>query len=226
MSIPRELRLDYYFKLEKFTHPEIFVGLESVLEIKPRLIKWMDENVKRRIEGDVHPSAHIEGNVTVESGATVGAFALIEGPAYISKGTDVRHGAYVREHVFVGPNSKIGHSTEVCRSLLLSEVRATHFAFIGDSIIGNNVNIGSSSVLANLRADRAVTEPATDEIFVRIGPDKIGTGMTKFGAVIGDNSRTAALMSLAPGTLIGPDSIIFPRNQSGGTFPPFTRIVS
>ncbi|WP_431872754.1 hypothetical protein [Nocardiopsis eucommiae] len=196
----------------------------SIFDVKGTMTDWLS-GARRSLSGSVHPSAEVEGPVIVEPGAFVDAGAVILGPALICQGAYVGRGL-VRDHTVIGPGSKVGYACEITRSLVLADTRAMHFVFVGDSIIGSRVNIGSSSVLANLRVDRPVVEPAVDELAVTVGDVRIGTGQTKFGSVLGDRVQLPALTSVAPGTLIGPDVTIYPTDQLGGLYPSQARVRS
>ena len=67
--------------------------------------------------------------------------------------SQVRHGAYVRSYVLGGERCVIGHSTEVKHSILLNGAQAPHFNYVGDSILGNDVNVGAGVICANFRLD-------------------------------------------------------------------------
>lgn len=151
---------------------------------------------------------------------------MVQGPALVCSGAFIRHGALIRDNSIIGPRSKIGHSSAIARSVVMADSFATHSAFIGDSIIGSNVNIGSSCVFANLIVDTKVTEPAAEHIYVRIDGSRVDTGYTKFGAIVGDGSRTAAHISIGPGTLISKGVTLHTRAQVSGTFPSNTNVRS
>ncbi|MEV2278370.1 hypothetical protein AB0I72_22560 [Nocardiopsis sp. NPDC049922] len=216
----RFLELAYYCDTASVPLP--FPLPEAVFDVKARVHDWLG-SACRALSGTVHPRAEVEGAVIVESGAVVDAGAVIIGPALICRDAYVGRGL-VRDHTVIGPGSKVGYSCEITRSLILAETRAMHFVFVGDSVVGSHVNIGSSSVLSNLRVDRPVVEPAVDELFVTVGGTKVGTGQTKFGAVLGDRVQLPALTSVAPGTLVGPDVTLYPTDQLGGLYPTEARV--
>jgi UDP-N-acetylglucosamine diphosphorylase / glucose-1-phosphate thymidylyltransferase / UDP-N-acetylgalactosamine diphosphorylase / glucosamine-1-phosphate N-acetyltransferase / galactosamine-1-phosphate N-acetyltransferase len=222
--VHEKLRIGYYFDPAGIPRPEMFASCRSVLGMRDAMMSWLDENARRDLRGEVDRRAIVEGDVIVEPGAIIEPGAHIEGPALICAGARIRSNAYLRDHVVIGRGAKIGHCTEVTRSIVMARSMATHMVFLGDSIVGSDVNIGSSCVTANLRVDRVVTEPATQEISVLVDGRRIPTGQTKFGAVIGDRTRIPALLSLAPGTLLGAGTVIFPRTQIGGTFPAHTEL--
>jgi UDP-N-acetylglucosamine diphosphorylase / glucose-1-phosphate thymidylyltransferase / UDP-N-acetylgalactosamine diphosphorylase / glucosamine-1-phosphate N-acetyltransferase / galactosamine-1-phosphate N-acetyltransferase len=194
----------------------------------PWMLKNAVEDFLRSVDGcilgEVHPSASISGNVHIEKGAVVEAGAMIVGPAYIFSGARIGHCALIRDNVIVGPSSEIGHCAEITRSTILFNSRALHFVFLGDSVVGSNVNIGSSCVFSNLLVDEPVRIPAEKMISVTIRGKRVPTGYTKFGSIVGDNAQTASQISFNPGTLIGKDVVVHSRSQIGGFLPSGTRV--
>lgn len=151
------------------------------------------------ISGSYIASANIEfkDNVVVEPGA------YVHGPAIFGEGTVIRQGAYVRGGVITGKNCVIGHTTEVKSSIFCDEAKAGHFAYIGDSILGNHVNLGAGTKISNLKM-------TNDEIILRIDKEIIHTGFRKMGAIIGDNCETGCNSVLNPGVLLAPGCMVYP----------------
>lgn len=147
----------------------------------------------------IHDTAVIEGNVIIEEGARLLPHACVIGPAYIGKGTIVGNNALVRGSS-VGDHCVVGYNTEIKSSILCDHVW-THSTYLGDSIIGENVSFGAGSVTGNLRLDEA-------EISSLHNNDKLATGLTKFGAVIGSNSRIGIHTAISPGVKIGPGTFV------------------
>ncbi|MGW5689025.1 hypothetical protein [Nonomuraea sp. NPDC003754] len=168
-------------------------------------------------DGAVADGALLDGLVIVQAGACIEAGARIVGPVLVCSGAVVAAGALVRDHSVIGPGCQVGFGAEICRSLLVADVLAKHPCFVGDSVIGRRVNIGAFCSTTALRCDRGpVAEPATEEITVTLDGQRIGTGQTKFGAVIGDDVALPAGTVLSPGTLIGPGTVLYPRDHVGG----------
>jgi len=87
--------------------------------------------------------------------------------------------------------------------VLLEHSAVAHFNFVGDSLIGHDVNIEAGAILANHYNERE-----DDIVYVRINGQRISTGMHKLGAVVGDGCRIGANAVLSPGTLLPPRSIV------------------
>ena len=147
----------------------------------------------------VHPTAVVEGNVVLEAGVKVFPHATVKGPCYVGKGTVIGNGALVR-NASVGDHCVIGYNTEVQASVLHSHVW-THSTYLGDSVIGRNVSFGAGTVTGNLRLDEG-------EIQSVVKGEKMGTGRTKFGAVIGNDCRVGIHVSTNPGIKIGARSLV------------------
>lgn len=140
---------------------------------------------------DVGNDVAIHKTATVEPGATVKG-PLIVGPhGFIAAGAYLRGGNWIAEHCTVGPGS------ELKSSFVFSGTTLAHFNFVGDSILGEDVNLEAGSIICNHRNERA-----DKEILVRLGKALHRTGCEKFGAVVGDRARIGANAVLAPGAML------------------------
>ncbi|HCJ12198.1 MAG TPA: UDP-N-acetylglucosamine diphosphorylase, partial [Opitutae bacterium] len=142
--------------------------------------------------------------VFFERGVKLPHFGTIEGPAYIGEGSELRPGVYIRQNVIVGKRCVLGNSCEFKNCLLLNDVQAPHFNYVGDSILGNHSHLGAGVILANLRLD-------SQPIRVKTLNGFIDTGMRKLGAVLGDSAQVACNSVLNPGTLVKPHQHVLPR---------------
>jgi acetyltransferase-like isoleucine patch superfamily enzyme len=164
---------------------------------------WLGE---RRLEGAaiVMAGAYLyDDRILLGRDTVVEPGAMIKGPAVFGSGTEVRQGAYVRGNCLIGDGCVVGHATEVKTSVFLDGAKAGHFAYVGDSILGRDANLGAGTKLANLRMI-----PGT--IAVRIPDGRLDTGRRKLGAILGDGTEIGCNAVTSPGTLIGPRSMIYP----------------
>ena len=143
--------------------------------------------------------------VLVESGA------FIKSPAIIGDRTEIRQGAYLRGYCLAGAGCVIGHVTEVKHTIFLDDAKAGHFAYLGDSILGNEVNLGAGTKLANLRF-------LGGEVQVRTAHGTISTGLRKLGAILGDQTQTGCNSVTNPGALLGPKSMVMPNTTVGSGY--------
>ena len=166
----------------------------------------------RRIDGTIMDGAWLgDAPIVIEAGAVVEPGAYIIGPAYIGAGAVVRHGAYVRENVIMLAGSTLGHASEAKNALFLPGAAAPHFAYVGDSILGHHVNLGAGTKLSNLGI-LSEKDPATGRrptIHLTIGDRDYDTGLTKFGAILGDDAQTGCNSVLNPGCIVGPRTLVY-----------------
>ena len=103
---------------------------------------------------------HIE-NATLESNVKVGPFSRIRPGSFLSKG------------------SKIGNFVEVKKSKLGQNSKVNHLSYIGDALIGKDVNIGAGTITCNYDGKKKNTTKILDGAFIGsntalIAPIKIG----------------------------------------------------
>ena len=155
----------------------------------------------------------ITGAVWLHPTVKLPAFAVIQGPAYIGAGTEIRPGAYIRGNVIVGEKGVLGNSCEFKNCLLLDGVQVPHFSYVGDSILGNGAHLGAGVICSNLRLDQG-------EVMVKLPGGYLGTGLRKFGAVLGDKAEVGCNAVLNPGALLGPRALVMPCMSFDGYLPP------
>ncbi len=164
------------------------------------------------ILGDVSPGAHLSDRpLYIGRKARIEPGAFIQGPAYIGDGVVVRHGAYLRENVIMLPGSVLGHASEAKNSLFLPGAHAPHFNYVGDSILGQSVNLGAGTILSNLGilSQKDPQSGKRPSIILTIDGQQFDTGLAKMGAILGDNVQTGCNAVLNPGSLVGPRTLIY-----------------
>jgi len=204
----------YFFDLSDFPHAAIF---DSILEpwlVIAHIQNYLLSLPLGKIEGKISPQAYLINPeyITIEPGTIVEPGAYIQGPCWIGKNCHVRHGAYIRGNLITGDGCVIGHDTEIKNVLFLNHVHAAHFAYVGDSILGNRVNLGAGTKCANLKLNQQL-------ISLHIEGKRIPTQLKKLGAIIGDGSQIGCNAVLNPGTLVGKEVLCHPCLNIGGMIP-------
>ena len=159
--------------------------------------------LERSIGGNVHDDATIRGDVVVEEGATVESGVTIEGPVYVAEGASIGPNAYVRGATLLERDVHVGHAVEVKNSVVMRGSHVPHLSYVGDSVIGPDVNFGAGTTVANLRHD---DEP----VRLTVKGERVSTGRRKFGVVVGENAKTGINTSLAPGVTLSPGATTKP----------------
>lgn len=187
--------------LEKYKQQQIVTDLmlSGVKIINPETIS---------IQGDVtiDPGATIEagvafkGKVIVKAGAIIGYHTVIQNAtigenanilpscmitgASIAKNSTIGPFAHIRPNTHVKENAKVGAFVEIKSSTIGKNSKANHLAYIGDTEVGENVNIGAGMVTCNY------------------------DGVTKFKTIIEDNAFIGSGSYLIAPITIGKNSYI------------------
>lgn len=211
------LTLEQIFDLSKTQFADLFGRFDYPWEILPYLEEYINEIIKPKNLGEAKGNVYVADNVEIGAGTIIEHGAMIYGPTIIGRNCKIGAGAYIRGNVIIGDDCVIGHATEIKNSFLFNQARAPHFNYVGDSILGYNVNLGTGSLTANYRLDG-------DKIIVREGEKKILTKLSKFGAIIGDNCSVGCNSVLNPGAVLGKNCQVYPLTRVFGVLAPGSKI--
>ena len=153
--------------------------------------------VANRIEGSIHPAAVIDGVIELGAGSRILPGVFIEGNVVIGTNCKIGPNCYLRGHTSIGDGCHIGQSVEIKNCLILSKTNVGHLSYIGDSVLGANVNFGAGTTTSNLRHDGKTHRSLVDGALV-------DTGRRKFGTVVGDGVHTGINTSIYPGRKLWP----------------------
>ncbi len=192
-----------FFDLTTFAHRDIFLDCPEVWDVLRKVQAYVLQKLRPDVMGTVEKGAFVAPNVFLGSGTVVESFAYVRGPAIIGSNCHIRSGAYIRGDVLIGDNCIVGNSTELKNTIMLNGAAAPHYNYCGDSVLGNNVNLGAGTKLSNYKI-------ATDKnVHLRDGAHVIDTGLEKFGAILGDNATTGCNSVLNPGTVLGRNVMVY-----------------
>jgi bifunctional UDP-N-acetylglucosamine pyrophosphorylase/glucosamine-1-phosphate N-acetyltransferase len=99
----------------------------------------------------------------------------------IGAGSTIGPSAHLRDQTRVGENCRIGNFVEIKKSTVGNDTIAAHLAYLGDAIIGANVNIGAGAITCNFDGLRKNVTIIEDDAFVGsdaqlIAPVRVGKG--------------------------------------------------
>lgn len=168
----------------------------------------------RRLGAELNPQEYDSPRpgVWIHKTAVVFPSAYIGDDVIIGAGTEVRHGAFIRGSALVGEGAVVGNSTELKNVILFDKVQVPHYNYVGDSILGYRSHMGAGSITSNVKSDK---KPVT----VRVGEDRLETGLKKFGAMLGDHVEVGCGSVLNPGTVVGREARIYPLSMVRGFVP-------
>lgn len=205
LNMQENFKAKSFFSLENYSHAKLFDETEPVWSALLKLSSYLEKAELGKIEIKIPDGVFLVNKelITIGKGSVVEPGAFISGPCLIGENCVIRHGAYIRGSVVTGDRCVIGHSTEIKHSILLNNVAASHFNYVGDSILGNSVNLGAGAKLANLKLNH-------DDVFIFFKGDKHSTKLNKMGAILGDHVQLGCNAVTNPGTLMGPGSFCYP----------------
>jgi len=142
-------------------------------------------------------------NIRLGKGVLIESGVFIKGPLTVGDHSEIRQGAYLRGYCLIGERCVVGHTTEVKHSIFLDDAKAGHFAYIGDSILGNQVNLGAGTKLANFRF-------LPGNVRIKTDAGHLDSGLRKMGALLGDGVQTGCNSVTSPGTLMAKKAMVMP----------------
>ena len=166
-----------------------------------------------KVEGKVESGAVLIGSVGVKPGAVVRSGSYIEGPSLIDEEADIGPNCYIRSSTYIGKKSRFGNACEIKNCIILNGTHIAHLSYVGDSIIGENVNFGAGTITANLRLDEK-------SIPFTLKGARVDSGCRKLGVIMGDSVKTGIGVMIMPGLKIGPNSMIDPNLTVWKDVPP------
>jgi len=146
----------------------------------------------------IEPQTHLRGKCTIGNGCHLGPGSIIKdstlaenvlavnsfiNEARIGKSTSIGPFAHIRPESSISNHSKIGNFVEIKKSFIGEGTKVSHLSYVGDSTLGENINIGAGTITANFdgkNKHRTVIDDytKTGANSVLIAPIKIGSHVT------------------------------------------------
>ena len=179
--------------------------------------------------GDKHTIVYGEENIFIEEGVKIRAAilnaengpiylgrnsqvhegAVIKGPFALGEGSNVNVGGKMRGDVSIGPYCKVGG--EVAASVIFGYTNKGHEGYLGNSVLGEWINIGADTNTSNLKNNYAEVK-----IWNYAKGGFKNTGQQFCGLIMGDHSKCGINTMFNTGTVVGVSANIFgpgfPRN--------------
>ncbi len=157
----------------------------------------------------------LTGPIVIEENATIRPGAIITGPAYIGPGSTVLEQANIKPNTAIGPVCKV--AGEIGGSIFQGYSNKAHAGHLGDSWVGEWVNLGADTTNSNLlNTYTQVNARATPKGSME------KTGQTFLGATLGDHTRTAIGTRIMSGAVVGTGTMFAASTALTGTTEPFS----
>jgi UDP-N-acetylglucosamine diphosphorylase/glucosamine-1-phosphate N-acetyltransferase len=155
-----------------------------------------------------------QGPIVVAEGATIRPGSTLVGPAYVGPGSTVFDHAIVKARSGIGPVCKV--AGEVGGVIFQGHANKAHDGHLGDSWVGEWVNLGAGTINSNLLNTYG-------EVAAASSPDGRAerTGLRFLGAILGDHVKTAIGTRIMTGCLAGTGTMWASSAAMSGRVPPF-----
>ena len=174
--------------------PAECLGVNTQDELNNASVIMRQRIINNFIKGGVTVVApentYIEEGVTIGKGTLVYPFTVIHSNVVIGSGCEVGPFSHLRSGTVLADGAEVGNFTEAKKTILGRHSKAKHLSYLGNAIIGDNVNIGAGTITANydgvskeqtIIGDGASTGSGT----ILVAPVKMGrNSKTGAGAVV------------------------------------------
>jgi bifunctional UDP-N-acetylglucosamine pyrophosphorylase/glucosamine-1-phosphate N-acetyltransferase len=145
---------------------------------------FIDETVVIGQDTIIHPFTVIEGEVTIGQKCIIGPFA------------------HIRTKTVLMNRAEIGNFVEVKSSRIGEHVKAKHLTYLGDTIVGEGVNIGAGTITANYDGKKKHPTHIEDGAFIGSGTILVAPVCVGKGAVTGAGSVVTRGKDVPEGTTV------------------------
>jgi len=147
------------------------------------------QDAKFGISGVIEKDVFIKGKVSIGDGSIIRSGTYIQGPVAIGKGCEIGPHVVINPSTSIGDNVSIGPFSEIKNSIIMNDIIIGSASIISNSVIGDGVRIGPNFVAAEGNAD-VVLESEFHKV-------------ENIGVLIGDDSLLGSSIIAEPGTIIG-----------------------
>ncbi len=156
------------------------------------------------------------------SGGTVEAGVILKGPVSIGKGTVIRANSYIAGPVVIGDRCEIGPSVCIFPATSIgNNVVVAPFTELKNSVIGNDVNIGSGSLIHDSVIDSGCD--IKGQFAACSGQEEIVVNQehhpVSFGAMLGEGCTLGNSVTAQPGVIVGNHSQVRSLKLISGRLP-------
>lgn len=157
---------------------------------------YVDSTVIIEPDTILYPGTIIEGNSKISTGAVIGPQVRIS-DSVIGENCEIQYSivagsetgfdcavgpfAYIRPGTKIGAAVKIGDFVEIKKTIIGDNSKVSHLSYLGDAVIGNNVNIGAGTITCNYDGKNKYVTGIEDDVFIGsntslVAPVKLGAG--------------------------------------------------
>ena len=175
------MNIQEYEALERARIERNLAYMEAGVNFIDLKMAYIDEGVKIGKGTTIYPCVILEGDVTIGENCTIGQNTRIKDSSIgnevtiqssviteskVGNNTSIGPFAYLRPKSDVGSNCKVGDFVEIKNSKLGDGAKASHLTYIGDSDVGEKVNLGCGVVFVNYDGSEKYRSVIEDGAFI------------------------------------------------------------
>jgi len=176
---------------------------EGVTVVDPECT-YIDAGVKVENDATIYPMARLSGETVIGRKAVIETGCIINdsevGPethikpysvvtdSIIQGGAAIGPFAHIRPKSTVMAGARVGNFVELKKSVLGKGSKANHLTYIGDSEVGEGVNIGAGTITCNYDGYSKFKTVIGDGVFIGSGTQLVAPVKIGNGAVVGAGS--------------------------------------
>jgi bifunctional UDP-N-acetylglucosamine pyrophosphorylase/glucosamine-1-phosphate N-acetyltransferase len=176
--------------------------------------RFLLDKIEKKNLGNVEKNIQILGDVFIGEGTIIRSGSYIQGPCYIGNNNILGPNLMIRPYTFIANDCQVGRG-EVSNSIILSNTEIPDFNYIRDTIICENVKVGTGLKFTYGKIEeKGVSENKNSKI--------IDSKKKKLGAIIGPNVQIGRNVSITQGRIINENSRIGAQTIVSEDIPPNT----
>jgi UDP-N-acetylglucosamine diphosphorylase/glucosamine-1-phosphate N-acetyltransferase len=137
----------------------------------------------------IEPYVVFSKKVRIGNNVTIKSFSHLEG-VIIEDKVDIGPYARIRPDVKIQKGARIGNFVEIKKSNIGKNSKINHLSYVGDTVVGKNVNVGAGTITCNYDGVRKNKTNIKDDAF------------------IGSNSSLVAPITINKKSIVGAGSVI------------------
>ena len=165
----------------------------GVKMISPETI-FFSEDTKIGKNVTIEPYVIFGLNVKIGNNVIIKSFSHLES-CKIENKVEIGPYARIRPKTVLKEGSKVGNFVEVKKSIVGKKTKINHLSYVGDSELGNSVNIGAGTITCNYDGVKKSKTKIKDKVF------------------IGSNSSLVAPVTINEESIVGAGSVITKKIQ-------------
>lgn len=176
-----------------FIDQDVEVGADTI--IKPGVS--LERGTRIGADCVIHSGSRLVGSTLGDKAVILNHCVVSD--SIVGAGASIGPFAHLRGDAHVGPRAKVGNFVELKKTVLGAGSKASHLSYLGDAVIGADVNIGAGTITCNYDGVRKQVTTIADGAFIGSDTQLVAPVTVGEGAYVG--TGTTIRENVPPGAL-------------------------